>query len=252
MKVSQTATAPKPFNKTFQLNKQLVLTVRKLEDGPLENYTHMATLIHKVNLLLLEFDKVSQLKNTLQLVFSKKLLDVLIDFCTNTDNFANFGLRLLEILSLHYCAEVIESGIISVCTGLLRTNDYETVAQCLSLISVLADGQVLAQKPLQQVVSPKMLTLVLKTVAKTCEIEYVHYLLGIVSHALRDKELRAIILGLELKPTENDSSPYTYVSMLAKHVEKQSEVISIPKLYQRVVRQRKEVEYWHKTCTGAK
>ncbi len=90
------------LNKIFQLNKQLILTCRKLEQGPLENYTHMATLIHKVNLLLLEFDKVSQLKNAMQLVFTPPLLDIVFDLCTNTDHFANFGLRLLEILSLCY------------------------------------------------------------------------------------------------------------------------------------------------------
>lgn len=48
-----------PQNKVFQLNKQLILTCRKLETGPLENYTHMATLIHKVNLLLLEYDSIA-------------------------------------------------------------------------------------------------------------------------------------------------------------------------------------------------
>lgn len=53
------------FNKVFQLNKNLILTARKLETGPLENYTHMATLIHKMNLLLLEIDNIPQLKNTL-------------------------------------------------------------------------------------------------------------------------------------------------------------------------------------------
>ena len=90
------------FNKAFQINKQLILTARKLEEGPLENYMHMATLIHKLNLLLLEIDKVSQLKNTLQLIFSQKLLLVIVDFCTNTDHFANFGVRFLEILSLQY------------------------------------------------------------------------------------------------------------------------------------------------------
>ncbi len=47
------------------------------------------------------------LKNSLQLIYSKKLLDTIIDFCTNTDNFANFGLRLLEILSLQYAQEII-------------------------------------------------------------------------------------------------------------------------------------------------
>ena len=43
----------------FQLNRQLILTARKLETGPLENYTHMATLVHKMNLLLLEFDSIA-------------------------------------------------------------------------------------------------------------------------------------------------------------------------------------------------
>jgi len=37
---------------------------------------------------------------------------------------------------------------------------------------------------------------------------------------------------------------YTYLAMLVRQVEKQSEIIAIPKLMQRVVRQRKEVEQW--------
>jgi len=78
----------------------LILTARKLEEGGLENYTHMATLIHKMNLLLLEFDQVFQLKTSLQLIFSPKLLVTIVDFCVNTDNFANFGIRFLEILSI--------------------------------------------------------------------------------------------------------------------------------------------------------
>ena len=62
--VSKQQPTPQPevqprFNKAFQLNKQLILACRRLEEGPLENYTHMATLIHKLNLLLLEIDKVS-------------------------------------------------------------------------------------------------------------------------------------------------------------------------------------------------
>lgn len=75
----------------------------------------------------------------MQLVFTPKLLDTVVDFCTNTDNFANFGLRLLEIWSLCYAKEIIASGVLNVVQGLLRTQDYETVTQCLSLISVLAD-----------------------------------------------------------------------------------------------------------------
>ena len=116
------------FNKIFQLNRQLILTARKLETGPLENYTHMATLIHKMNLLLLEFDSIPQLKNTLGLIYSPKLLNTVVDFVMNTDNFANFGLRFLEILCLEYAEQVASSEILGILGGLLRTNDYETVA----------------------------------------------------------------------------------------------------------------------------
>lgn len=89
-------------NKQFQLNKQLILTCRKLEHGPLENYTHMAALIHKVNLLLLEYDSPVQMKNAVSIIYTDKLLATLIDYAMNTDNFANYGIRLIEILTLEY------------------------------------------------------------------------------------------------------------------------------------------------------
>ena len=87
----------------------------------------MATLIHKINLLLLEYDNIYQLKNILKLVFTKQLMNSIIDFSMNTDNFANFGIRLLEIFSLEYAKEIVKSDIIAVVFGLLRTNDYETI-----------------------------------------------------------------------------------------------------------------------------
>jgi hypothetical protein len=97
----------------------------------------MATLIHKVNLLLLEYDSVADLKNISSIIFTDKLLNTLIDFCMNTENFANFGIRLIEILSLEFTQKIAKSEIFAVIQGLLRTNDYETVAQCLSFISVM-------------------------------------------------------------------------------------------------------------------
>jgi hypothetical protein len=124
-------------NKLFQLNKQVILTARRLETGPLENYIHMATLIHKVNLLLLEYDSVKQLRNVLRIVFTKALLTSLVDFCMNADQFAHFGVRLLELMSLEFHREVARSEAIAVVFGLLRTQDYETVVQCLSFVKVL-------------------------------------------------------------------------------------------------------------------
>ena len=90
------------------------MTCRKLETGPMENYTHMATLIHKVNLLLLEYDSVADLKNISGIIYTDKLLNTLIDFCMNTENFANFGIRLIEILSLEFTQKIAKSEIFAV------------------------------------------------------------------------------------------------------------------------------------------
>lgn len=54
----------------------------------------------------------------------------------NAENFANFGIRLLEIMSLEFSKEILKSDILDVVIGLLRTNDYETIVQCLSFIKV--------------------------------------------------------------------------------------------------------------------
>jgi hypothetical protein len=78
-----------------------------------------------------------------------------------------------------------------------------------------------------------MLSLLLKTVAKSLEVEFIHYLIGIVSHCLRVKELRDVVLNEELKlsGTFEGDYVYNYLALLSRHAEKQSEVISIPKLH---------------------
>ena len=74
----------------------------------------MATLIHKVNLLLLQYDSINDLKNISNLIFTDKLLNTLIDFCMNTENFANFGIRLIEILSLEFTKKIAWTEIFAV------------------------------------------------------------------------------------------------------------------------------------------
>ena len=164
----------------------------------------MATLIHKLNLLLLEFEQVFQLKTSLQLIFSNKLLSIIVDFCMNTDNFANFGIRFLEILSLQFCDEILNTQIMQVVAGLLRTNDYETCAQCLSFIAVVADNQVLQGKDLALVINKKLISLILKTVSKQTELEYLHYMISIVNHCFRVTELRHVIMTDVLHLSEQE------------------------------------------------
>jgi hypothetical protein len=87
----------------------------------------MATLIHKMNLLLLEYENIKDLKNIIKLIYTKNLLNSILDFCMNTESFANFGIRLLEIMSIEYSDVIYKSDVLQIIMGLLRTNDYETV-----------------------------------------------------------------------------------------------------------------------------
>ena len=198
----------------------------------------MATLIHKVNLLLLEYDSINDLKNISNLIFTDKLLNTLIDFCMNTENFANFGIRLIEILSLEFTKKIARSEIFAVIQGLMRTNDYETVAQSLSFISVMAqqigaqeNEFLLAQKgkmpqaaadekdeekksmpplKLADVLTPKLLVLILSTVSKlpgSSQIEFVHYCLEIVNTAIQNPQLREVVLNSDLPGMKPFVSP---------------------------------------------
>jgi hypothetical protein len=105
----------------------VILTCRKIEEGPLENYMHAASLIHKLNLLMLEIDNVKQLKNILRIVVTTNLVEAVVDFIMSTDNFAHFGIRFLEIISIEFPQKVLESEVLPIVLGLLRTNDYETI-----------------------------------------------------------------------------------------------------------------------------
>jgi len=107
----------------FQLNKAVILAARKLETGPFENYMHVATQLHRLNLLLFEFNSAKQLKNVLSIINTEKLRDAVLDYTMNTDAFSHFGLRFFELLAVHYPEQVIQSDLLAVVQGLLRTND---------------------------------------------------------------------------------------------------------------------------------
>ena len=200
----------------------MILTCRKLETGPLENYTHMATLIHKANLLMLEYDSLYDLRNIIQLVFNDKLLVTILDFCMNTECFCGFGIRMIELFSLEFSERIAKTEIFEVIQGLLRTNDYETIAQCLSFVNVIAQqihtkeqeylnnikSNLIKNKEelkepvkLVTVVKPRLLALIMQSVSKNpkdSQIEFVHYLLELITIIMTNGDLRAVLLETEL------------------------------------------------------
>ncbi|CAI2360129.1 unnamed protein product [Moneuplotes crassus] len=161
----------------FKLNKGIILTCRKIYDNSaeeeklmnIENYMHFATLIHKINLFLLEYKNISAVKNILDIVYSEELLTRIVDFVTNTEYFCNFGLRLLE----HFCIlpkarEYLEnSEVIYVIFGLLRTNDNETIVSAISFLSIL-----LNPSNVSKILSKARILPILIKLLKTKEIEY--------------------------------------------------------------------------------
>ena len=100
----------------------------------------------------------------------------------------------------------------------------------------------------EEVLKPRLLQLVLRTVYKTPELEYLHYTLQIVNHALKVHKLRRTLctedLRLPSESSEHEANAVFFHNFLRGTVEKQAEVISIDKLHKKVVRQRKEIEQW--------
>ena len=100
---------------------------------------------------------------------------------------------------------------------------------------------------IEEVIKPKLLTLVMRVVYKTPEIEYLHYALQVINHALKVHTLRRTICtddlrsGAEITDSNTDAT-IPFQTFLKNTVEKQAEVISIDKLHRKVVRQRKEIE----------
>jgi hypothetical protein len=103
----------------------------------------------------------------------------------NTDQFAHFGLRLLELMTIEYHREIVKSEALQIVFGLLRTGDYETVVQCLSFVKVLlqtsiAESGVISSvsasgsanpsfQPMKisDILNKKLLILLMKTVLKS-------------------------------------------------------------------------------------
>ena len=128
--------------------------------------------------------------------------------------------------------------------GLLRTNDYETVAQGLSFLSVLFDCAAISNNPgnfsVEGLLQRRLLILIMKVVYKTPEIEYLHYTLQIINHALKVHDLRRAIVSEDLRTAaeivNHEDEIVPFQDFLRNTVEKQTEVISIEKLHRKVVR----------------
>ena len=165
----------------------------------------------------------------------------------NTEHFAYFGLRLLEILSLEHALAIAKSDCIAVLYGLLRTHDYETIVQCLSFIKVMALNCCNQEDPVKsmgisEIVQPKLLLLVLRTVEKQPELEFINALADIVNLSVGDKKLREVIVGSKLREDEQGLA-VDYAKFLRK-VEVQPEIKAIKDLHKKVGRQVKELEVW--------
>ena len=109
------------------------------------------------------------------------------------------------------------------------------LAESASLIYSQNSGSSLLLK----VLNKRLLLLVLKTVQKLPEVEFLHFTVSIVNHAIAIKELRAVVIEEPLK-TPDQIQPsdeveigkkYNYSCMLKALFEKLPEVVSIRKLH---------------------
>ncbi len=102
--------------------------------------------------------------------------------------------------------------------------------------------------------SKNLLVLLMRTVLRTPELEYLALLLDIVNLALPDPDQRQLILNTVLKEEDpsttlidDEAGPYNYRRML-RTIEAQIEVRAVKDLHKKVVRQLKELEMWDKAA----
>ena len=79
--------------------------------------------------------------------------------------------------------------------GLMRTNDYETIVQSLSLVSSLLK---VPDLPKEQILSGRLLQQILKSLKGTRELEFIVHFAQIVNLTLGIKSLRSIFLENEI------------------------------------------------------
>ena len=115
----------------------------------------------------------------------------------------------------------------------------------MSFISVLCESASISPDQtslnVEHVLNKKLLVLIMKIFYKTPEIEYLHYVIQIVNHAIMFKDLRKAVLSEPLKPInegseEEKANPLTYTVFLKNVIEKTSEVLAINRLHAKVVR----------------
>ena len=190
---------------------------------------HFATLVHKINVHLLEFKKTAQVKTVLDIVFSEALVQRVIDFVTDTDYFAHFGFRLLE----HFCLLerardfILRSDVFFLAWGLLKTNDYETIVQILSFLSVALGPDNAASV----LASAKMLPSIVR-LFNSKQIEFVYHGLAIFEQVLLCKEA-----GAQRRTLVAEG-----VMETIEQIEMMMEFMTLPKLMGRARRVKKELK----------
>ena len=128
---------------------------------------------------------------------------------------------------------------------LLQTALSELPASTSSSLSPL-------QVPIKasEILPKKLLVLIMKTVLRNPEVEYVAILIDLVNLVIPDPEQRQFILHTILKEEDpattlidDEAGPYNYRRML-RNIETQIEVKAIKTLHKKLVRQIKELDMW--------
>jgi translation initiation factor 1 (eIF-1/SUI1) len=101
-----------------------------------------------------------------------------------------------------------------------------------------------------EILSKKLLVLIMKTVLKNPEVEYISLMIDIVNLVIPDPEQRRLILDTVLKEEDpattlidDEAGPFNYRRMM-RNIETQIEVRAIKHLHKRMTRQVKELDMW--------
>lgn len=189
---------------------------------------HKIEVYYKIHTFLLGLPP-KKVQAIVRSICTSSFVRLSLDLAMSGDTYTYLPLRVLDHMCLNeVCRKIIEqSGAIAICTGLLRTENYELQVGCLSLLSTLLKPQ-----NIPKFTEAGGIRIIFKLIEKH-DLEYLYYISQILDAILAgDKTSRNCLVG------------NGFISILTDNLENNQELKNASKLWGCVKRIRNEIRVW--------
>lgn len=208
-----------------EVSKLTNLVASLRNNDPLLNKIEVYFKIHTI-LLELPPKKVQALVRS---ICTSAFVRLSLDLAISGEAYTHLPLRVLDHICLNeICRKIVEqAGAIGICTGLLRTENYELQVSCLSLLA-----SVLKPSNIPKFTEAGGVRIIFKMIEKQ-DLEYLYYITQILDTILAsDKTSRNCLIG------------NGFISILTDILEHNEDLQKATKLWGSVRRIRNEIRVW--------